>query len=109
MSEGFICTTHIRWCMAECHGVVKMNPLGPHFYVSVESGEKPTGMVDVLTDRMNELLSVVAADSGREVTHEHIRGHEPITHVSWDADGSISVECPALSETWYSAEPIHNY
>jgi len=86
-------------------GVVKMNPLGPHFYVDVEEGEKPTGMVDLMTDVMNTMLAEVDA----------IKGHEPITKVSWEPDPEASygidyqVESPAVSQTWYSRRQIRQY
>jgi hypothetical protein len=97
------------------HGVVKMNPLGPHFYVDVEEGEKPTGMVDLMTDVMNTMLAEVDADHGWPITHGHIKGHEPITKVSWEPDPETSygidyqVESPAVSQTWYSQAQIREY
>jgi len=91
---------------SRAEGVVKMNPLGPHFYVDSDD-EKPAGMVDVVTDTMNQMLSEVDADSRLTVEHGHIKCHEPITQVSWTVDergrlDDLQVECPEPSAEWHT-------
>jgi len=92
-----------------------MNPLGPHFYVDVEEGQKPTGMVDLLTDRMNVMLGEVNGDHGWPITHAHIKGHTAITPVSWEPNDDksygidLNLECPAVSLDWYSREELHDW
>lgn len=96
-------------------GTVRMNPLGPHFYVNVEQGEKPPGMVDLMTDTMNHLLTDLNERHGWEITNAHVRGHVDIAEVSWDPNPDNSygidlhVEPVEVSFDWYSRSQVHEW
>lgn len=93
-------------------GVVKMNPNGPTFYVNVIEGQKPTGMSDLITDRMNIWLTEFDDEHSWPITHEHIRPHTAICGVEWvpaDDNSGYGVELDldlpdTAEEDWYTHE-----
>lgn len=89
----------------EGSGVVKMNPLGPHFYIDAEEGEAPPSDADAMTDMMNHRLSRMDDEHGWPVTHAHIEGHVPITNVTWE-NGDYFVEDFDVTLDWYSRESL---
>lgn len=96
----------------EGRGTVHMNPLGPHFYVKTEEGEKPSHAVDVVTDMMNLQLAGMDERHGWPIIHEHIRADVPITEVTWESvDGAVSFELGDfdVSLDWYSRKALRDY
>jgi hypothetical protein len=96
-------------------GEIKMNPLGPHFYVDVDVDEKPGGMVDLVTNVMNDILLEMDENDTREINHEHIRGHETITTIEWEhnPDSSYNIDFDVedfdIDESWYSESKLRVY
>lgn len=96
-------------------GEIKMNHLGPHFYVDVEVGEKPGSMVDLVTDVMNNILIEMDEEHDIPITHEYIRDHETITTIEWEhnPDSSYNIDYELeefdVDSSWYSESKLREY
>lgn len=96
---------------------VKMNPLGPHFYVDDSRPFTfPEGWRDAVTDRMNHIIAEMDEEHGWPITHEHIEGHTEITTVQWEDDAlenqemgerfGFEIQPFDVTLDWYSREQV---
>lgn len=110
-SDGFLAIESILSCMENPKDseVIRLNPLGPHFYVNDGRPFRfPEGWRDAITDRMNEIIGNMDDMMDVPVTHEHIKAHVEITTVEWD-DDDFEIQPFDIDESWYSEEELYDF
>lgn len=96
---------------------VKMNPLGPHYYVEDDyfdgperRYEFPESWRDALVDRMYQIMLDLDDEHSWPITAEFIHGHTEITTVQWNEDGDdFEIQPFEVSMDWYSRSQLREY